>query len=231
MPPRSRLRRALLRRNALSGWGAWVRGDLDLCVVRFAPDYHYDAPPEWLIAGMPSVYRGHKGLREWSTELREAWEFVDHTPLEIVDAGDVIAFLCRIRLRARTSGIELDSRLGQVFWIERGLIARERDFTDRVLTALRVLGVETPNRSGLPIIEVPLRDHRRIDTVGRFLFERGVYVTLAAYPLVPKHEVGFRIQLTAANTDEQVESLIHAVEALADAGELRSRSEPIEEAA
>ena len=48
------------------------------------------------------------------------------------------------------------------------------------------LGVETPNRSGLPIIEVPLRDHRRIDAVGRFLFDRGVYVTLAAYPLVPE---------------------------------------------
>jgi hypothetical protein len=130
LPPRSRLRRALLRRNALSGWGAWVRGDLDLCVVRFAPDWHYDAPREWLIAGMSGVYRGHAGLREWSADLREAWEFVDHMPLEVVDAGDVFAFLCRIRLRARTSGIEIDSRLGQVFWIERGLIVRERDFSD-----------------------------------------------------------------------------------------------------
>src|SRR5205823_13468131 len=139
LPPRSRLRRALLRRNALSGWGAWVRGDLELCVVRFAPDYHYDAPPEWLIAGMPSVYRGHAGLREWSAELREAWEFLDHTPLELVDAGDVIAFLCQIRLRARVSGIELESRLGQVLWIERGLIVRERDFSDWD-EALRVLG-------------------------------------------------------------------------------------------
>jgi hypothetical protein len=61
LPPRSRLRRALLRRNALSGWGAWVRGDLDLCIVRLSPDRHYDAPPEWLIAGMPTVYRGHAG--------------------------------------------------------------------------------------------------------------------------------------------------------------------------
>ena len=130
LPPRSRLRRALLRRNALSGWGAWVRGDLDLCVVRFAPDWHYDAPPEWLIAGMASVYRGHTGLREWFAELREAWEILDHTPLEIVDAGHAVAFLCKIRLRARTSGIELDSRLGQVFWVERGLIVRERDFAD-----------------------------------------------------------------------------------------------------
>jgi ketosteroid isomerase-like protein len=140
LPPRSRLRQTLLRRNALSGWGAWVRGDLDLCLVRFSPDWHYDAPQEWLIAGMPSVYRGHAGLREWFAELGEAWEIIDHTPLEVVDAGDVIAFLCRIRLRARASGIELDSRLGQVFWIERGLIVREHDFSDWG-EALRVVGI------------------------------------------------------------------------------------------
>jgi hypothetical protein len=112
LPPRWRVRRALLRRNALSGWGAWVRGDLDLVLARFSPDFHYDPPPEWLVVGMPSVYRGHAGLRTWSADLREAWEFLDHTPLELVDAGNVFAFLCRIRLRARNSGIEIDSRLG-----------------------------------------------------------------------------------------------------------------------
>ena len=36
--------------------------------------------------------------------------------------------------------------------------------------------------------------------------------TLAAYPLVPKDEVGFRIQLTAANTDAEVDLLIDALE-------------------
>ena len=115
----------------------------------------------------------------------------------------------------------------------RGDVLRTRlwPLTDRVLTAMRILGVETPNRSGLPIIEVPLRDHRRIDAVGRFLFDHGVYVTLAAYPLVPKDEVGFRIQLTAANTDDEVDTLIEAVEALAEAGELRIRDEELEEAA
>jgi ketosteroid isomerase-like protein len=145
LPPRSRLRRALLRRNALSGWGAWVRGDLDLCLVRFAPDYHYDPPREWLVAGMPSAYRGHAGLRQWANDLREAWDFLDHTPLEVVDAGDVVAFLCRIRLRARASGIELDSRLGQVFWAEKGLIVRESDFADWD-EALGVIGI--PREAG-----------------------------------------------------------------------------------
>ena len=96
--------------------------------------------------------------------------------------------------------------------------------TGRVLSALDRLDIETPNRSGLPIIEIPLRHHDRIDAVGRFLFERGVYVTLAAYPLVPKDEVGFRVQLTAANTVEEVDRLIAALEELAARDELRSAS-------
>jgi len=94
----------------------------------------------------------------------------------------------------------------------------------RVLGALQELDVYTPNYSGLPIIEVPLSDHTRIDEVGRLLFARGVYVTLAAYPLVPKTEVGFRVQLTAANTDAQVETLISALTDLAERGELQSSS-------
>jgi len=103
--------------------------------------------------------------------------------------------------------------------------------SNRVVTALERLEVETPNRSGLPIIEVPLHDHRRIDAVGRMLFDRGVYVTLAAYPLVPKDEVGFRIQLTAVNTDDEVDTLIAALEELSASGELRRRDAELEEAA
>jgi 8-amino-7-oxononanoate synthase len=102
--------------------------------------------------------------------------------------------------------------------------------TRRVLDCLDELGVETPNRSGFPIVEVPLADHRRIGEVGRLLFERGVYVTLAAYPLVPKSEVGFRIQLTAAHSDAEVDSLLFALEDLAARGELRGAEPQFEPA-
>ena len=34
---------------------------------------------------------------------------------------------------------------------------------------------------------------------------------MAAYPLVPKNEVGFRIQTTAANTDEEIDELIRVL--------------------
>src|SRR4051794_22436004 len=99
----------------------------------------------------------------------------------------------------------------------------------RILDCLTSHGVLTPNRSGFPIIEVPLRDHRRIADVGRFLYDRGVYVTLAAFPLVPKHEVGFRFQVTAANTDAEVDAAIAGIDALAERGELRLVTDHVDE--
>jgi len=79
--------------------------------------------------------------------------------------------------------------------------------TRRVLERLHELDIYTPNESGYPLIEIPLAHHDDIDVVGRYLFDRGVYVTMAAYPLVPKDEVGFRIQVTAANTEDQIDLL------------------------
>jgi 8-amino-7-oxononanoate synthase len=86
--------------------------------------------------------------------------------------------------------------------------------THRVLDALDELDIPTPNRSGYPIIEIPLADAEQIDPIGRFLFERGIYVTLAAYPLVPRDQVGLRVQITAANTDEQISLLISVLREL-----------------
>jgi 8-amino-7-oxononanoate synthase len=68
---------------------------------------------------------------------------------------------------------------------------------------------------------VPLARHEDIDAAGRFLFDQGIYVTLAAYPLVPKTEVGFRIQMTAANTQAEIEQLIQVLGKLANKFDLR----------
>jgi 8-amino-7-oxononanoate synthase len=113
------------------------------------------------------------------------------------------------------AGFEVNARRGDQ------LRAQLWRHTERVLDCLARLGVHTPNHSGFPIIEVPVGDHTRIADVGRLLFDRGVYVTLAAFPLVPRAETGFRIQLTAANTDAEVDRMIGALEELAAAGELK----------
>ncbi|MFE5486851.1 aminotransferase class I/II-fold pyridoxal phosphate-dependent enzyme [Streptomyces sp. NPDC056527] len=79
--------------------------------------------------------------------------------------------------------------------------------TERVLRHVRGLNIATPNTDGLPIIEIPLAEARDLEAVASFLWGRGIYVTLASYPLVPRDRVGFRIQITAANTDEEIDQL------------------------
>jgi 8-amino-7-oxononanoate synthase len=113
------------------------------------------------------------------------------------------------------AGLDVNERRGDA--IRADLFAKTR----RLLDALDALGVYTPNTDGFPIVEIPLAQANAISDVGKLLFERGIYVTLAAYPLVPRDEVGFRIQLTAANTDEEVDRLIETVGELAARGALR----------
>ncbi len=84
----------------------------------------------------------------------------------------------------------------------------------RVLDTTTRLGLACPNTSGLPIVEIPLADPGDIDAVGEHLFDAGIYVTLAAYPLVSRAEVGFRVQVTAANGDDEIDELCTAIETL-----------------
>ncbi|MEV5974001.1 aminotransferase class I/II-fold pyridoxal phosphate-dependent enzyme [Streptomyces sp. NPDC051921] len=96
--------------------------------------------------------------------------------------------------------------------------------TARVLDHVRGLGIATPNTDGLPIVEIPLGDAAELETVAAFLWERGIYVTLASYPLVPRDRVGFRVQITAANTDEEIEELNDALTALSARFSLQRRA-------
>jgi 8-amino-7-oxononanoate synthase len=96
--------------------------------------------------------------------------------------------------------------------------------TRKVLDHVRALGLETPNCSDLPIIEIPLVDGRDIDAVAKFLLAHGIYSTIAAYPLVARDQVGFRIQVTAANTDEELDQLNATLTELAERFEVRRQA-------
>src|SRR3954452_14682283 len=91
----------------------------------------------------------------------------------------------------------------------------------KVLDHVRALGVFTHNTGDTPVIELPLADGEDIDAVGKLLWDRGIYVTLAAYPLVPRDQVGFRAQVTAANTDAEIDELNAVITELAADGVLR----------
>jgi ketosteroid isomerase-like protein len=130
IPRRSLLRRALLRRAVLSGTAAFARWDIELMLVLYAADCELEMPPQFVEVGMRRVYRGHAGLRDLTADLRDAFEAMAREPQEIVDAGDRGVVLGHIRTRARGSGVELDTPIGDVGWVERGLIVRQCVFLD-----------------------------------------------------------------------------------------------------
>lgn len=172
---------------------------------------HFDESYEdlVLVGGFSKAYSSLLAFVACSTKVKNllkvaAPPYLYSGPSPVASLGSVLA------------GLDINERRGDEL---RALVHRH---TARVLDTLAALDAHTPNRSQLPIVEIPLRDHADIDEVGRLLFERGIYVTLAAYPLVPKAEVGFRVQLTAANTDAEVDTLIAVLGELSERGVLRS---------
>ncbi len=182
-----------------------VRGN---SIVRHAGESYDDLV---LVGGFSKAYSSLLAFIACPTDVKNLLKVA--APPYLYSGPSPVASLASV-----LAGFDVNEQRGDQL---RGVLHRH---SARVLAALAELDVHTPNRSELPIVEIPLRDHERIDRVGRMLFARGVYVTLAAYPLVPKAEVGFRVQLTAANTDAEVDVLIGVLSELAELGELQSAS-------
>jgi 8-amino-7-oxononanoate synthase len=180
-------------------------------VVRYAGETYDNVV---LVAGFSKSYSSLLAFIACPTEIKQmlkvaASPYLYSGPSPVASLATVLA------------GFDVNEQRGDA------LRARLHALTARLLEGIDRLGIATLNRSGLPIVEVPLRDHRRIAEVGQYLFDHGVYVTLAAYPLVPKAEVGFRMQLTAANTEEEVDAALAALEGLGERGLLRAPGDAI----
>ena len=161
-----------------------------------------------LVAGLSKAYSSLAAFLTCPPELKRLLKTA--APPYLYSGPSPVAALATV-----LSGLEVNDRRGDAI---RASLWRK---TSAVLDHLDRLGVHTPNRSGFPIIEVPLARDSDVDAVGRFLFDNGIYVTLAAYPLVPRSEVGFRIQMTAANSDAEVEQLLDVLGRLANRFDLQ----------
>jgi 8-amino-7-oxononanoate synthase len=167
-----------------------------------------------LVGGFSKSYSSLLAFIACPTEIKQLLKVA--APPYLYSGPSPVASLATV-----LAGFDVNERRGDA------LRARLHTLTARLLAGVERLGIATLNRSGLPIVEIPLRDHMRIDQVGRYLFDAGIYVTLAAYPLVPKAEVGFRMQLTAANTEAEVDAALTALEALTARGLLRAPEDSI----
>lgn len=82
--------------------------------------------------------------------------------------------------------------------------------TKKTIDGLRELGFRVDNKTYFPIVPVHVGDTESLIATSKILWDNGILVTLAPYPMVKKGQECLRITVTAANTDEEVEMLLAA---------------------
>ncbi|APR78386.1 8-amino-7-oxononanoate synthase [Minicystis rosea] len=84
-------------------------------------------------------------------------------------------------------------------------------YTTAILEGYRALGIPTDNDNGFPIVSAYVGSAERVRRGGELLCEAGINVTLQGYPLVPRDKGVLRATPTAANTWDEVHTLIRVM--------------------
>lgn len=142
---------ALTRR----GYEAFNDGDYEGVLAGLDPEIVWDAS-----GGFPDgvVYHGHDGFRQFVRDAFKIWEAFALEPSEFHVSGDYVLVLGWVRLRARSSGVEVRPRWGWVWHFRDGKAisllnySRWDEATARFEAAVRRAG---------PAPESPSGDRRR----------------------------------------------------------------------
>ena len=156
-----------------------------------------------LVAGFSKAYSSLLTFLALPTRLKQALRAA--APVRPHPTPTALAAVATV-----LEGLAINERRGDALRLEL------HRMTTRVLDALAAIGVPGANATGYPIVKLPLVEPAEMESVGRFLFENGIFATLATPPTVPRDEVGIRLQLTSANTDDQVAHLIEVLTAVAE---------------
>jgi uncharacterized protein len=144
LPPKSRLRQALLSRTVQNGLAAYNRGDIEAIILAFHPDAEFQAPPDHGSAGILGFrpnYRGHPGYREFNADWRSSWEALRVEPQELIDLGDRLLLLGRMTALGRGSGVSISQNVAILQTLDSaGKIIREQRFFDHS-DALKAAGL------------------------------------------------------------------------------------------
>jgi ketosteroid isomerase-like protein len=132
LPPRSRLRQAIIRRMVESGFEALNRRDFEATFAGFHPAVESIWPAQLVALGFEPVTRGRKARIEAHMHWEAEWGVWRIEPEELIDLGE-----SRLLVTTRPKGIGVSSgatveMLGAfLLTISAGQVIREQMFTDR----------------------------------------------------------------------------------------------------
>lgn len=109
---------------------AFTRRDVDAFLQIMDAEVELYLPETAALAGEPSPYRGHDGVRRYFEQVEQVWERLEVFLHEYHEADGQVLVVGRVRSQGRDGRIG-DTPAHWVWQIENGLITRASVYTDR----------------------------------------------------------------------------------------------------
>jgi len=130
LPPHSRSRRAVILRVAQIGFDAINRGDFKSSFLLYHPDVEFITPPHFVALGFDRVYRGLKARFDFQRKWTLEWGEMRFEPAEVIDMGDRLLFVGRVKGTGVSSGAEFATEWAVLLTLSAGQLTREQPFFD-----------------------------------------------------------------------------------------------------
>ena len=109
---------------------ALARRDVEGLIALSDPDVRWHSFFAEVAFGAGGGYRGHNGIRQYVSDLNDAWEIVRADVDDGVGVGDIALLVGRIHYRGKASGVETASPAGWIFKFRDGKVLRFRAFRE-----------------------------------------------------------------------------------------------------
>nr|WP_179123747.1 pyridoxal phosphate-dependent aminotransferase family protein [Cylindrospermopsis raciborskii] len=155
------------------------------------------------VAGLSKAYSSYAafltcGDRRIKTNFRNAWTAIFSGPSPVASLASALA------------GLQVNRQEGEQ------LRKQIYHLTHKLVTQARAIGFEVDNYGYVPIVGVLVGDAQHMIDVCQLLWEYGILITPAIFPIVPLNKSALRFSITAANTEEEIDQAIKSLKAVWD---------------
>jgi SnoaL-like protein len=130
LPPRSRLRGAVVTRTTRLAYAATSRRDFAVVLPGLATDFEYRPSKDLMPPDLEPVFRGHEGYLDLWRYWLDAFGDIHWEPEEMLDFGHALLVTTQQMGSGSGSGVAVSERVFQLFTLHNGLVIRQEDFSN-----------------------------------------------------------------------------------------------------
>jgi ketosteroid isomerase-like protein len=102
-------------------------GDIAALTDLLDPEIEWRPPAQ---GTLDESYRGYDGVRQLFRDLTDAWDNFEHSEVELVEGGDAIVVITRLKLHAQASDMIVDEYWAYAVRMQNGRFGWVQMYTD-----------------------------------------------------------------------------------------------------